>query len=283
LFRQLFVDPLVALLVWLTEQISTLPLPGWLSAYGLALVAIAILVKTVTYPLTAAQMRSMRSMQELQPRMKQLQKQYKDDRETLAKKQMELYQEHGVNPFGGCLPLIIQLPVLWGLFQAITTMGGDPAFQKFVARPFLWVADLSVREPLPTDPDPGLPLMIILMAASQFAYQKFMTPPTQADGDAQAEAMRSVMQYSPILFAFIFIKFPAGVVLYYTTFNLVSVVQQWFLNRESGLQGLTLPVEGSDDEPRHDEGPPDSGPMERKSDESTVRRRRRKKIGRSSG
>jgi YidC/Oxa1 family membrane protein insertase len=251
-----------------------MPLPGFLSAYAIALILVAVVVKTVTFPLTAVQLRSMRAMQELQPQLKKLQNEHKDDRELLAKKQMELYQEHGVSPFGGCLPMIIQLPILWGLFRAINLMGADP---RFSGSRFFWIGDLSKPEALPTSPSPGLPLLLILMVASQFAYQKFMTPPTPSDGDAQADAMRSVMKFSPLFFAFIFVKFPAGLVLYYTTFNVVSVAQQWLLNQESGIQGLSLPVLGGEKEERTD-GAADAAAEEETKNERVTKRRRRKKV-----
>jgi YidC/Oxa1 family membrane protein insertase len=276
-FHQLFVEPLIQLLSWLTTQLHALPLPSWLSAYGVALVFIAILVKVVTFPLTATQMRSMRRMQELQPELKRLQKVHKDDRETLARAQMDLYKEAGVNPLGGCLPLLIQLPVLWGLFQAINAMGTNPSFHRYVTEQFLWLTDLSQPEPTPTSDPRGLPFLLILMVASQFLYQRFMTPPTTSDGDAQAEAMRSVMKFSPLIFGFLFLKFPAGVVLYYLAFNLASVVQQWFLNRESGIQGVAVAVPAG--------GQPEPAPntsvaadAEEASKNEPAKRRRRKQV-----
>ncbi len=267
MFTTYVVDPLIELLRWLNGAASTLPLPGVLSSYAVALILVAVLVKVVTFPLSAAQIRSTRSMQGLQPKLKKLQKEYKDDRETLAQKQMELYREHGVNPFGGCLPLIIQMPVLLGLFRAIQHLGSEMAGERF-----FWVADLSVPERLPWDSPAGIPVLIVLLIVSQFAYQKFLTPPTQAS-DPQAEAMASMTKFMPLIFAFIFIRLPAGIVLYYTAFNVVSLVQQWTLNRDATVPGQALPVPDA-------EAPAEAPARQEKQGSEPRKRRRRRKSGR---
>jgi YidC/Oxa1 family membrane protein insertase len=217
------------------------PLPPAISSFALALIAIAALVKLVTYPLTRSQMRSMRKMQEVQPQLKEIQKKHKGDREVLAQKQMELYKEHGVNPFGGCLPLIIQIPLLIGLFQAIQGMSDQLSGERF-----LWIDDLAAREPLPWTDPAGIPLLLILLIASQYAYQKFLTPPT-AGGDAQAEAMAQMTKFMPLMFGFFFFRLPAGVLLYYTSFNVVSLAQQWYINMRLGQPAAaTAPAQASE-------------------------------------
>ena len=119
-----FTRPLQILLEQLNGLSARLPLPEWVSSWSVALVLVAILVKVVTQPLTSKQQTSMRRMQELQPRLNELQKRFKDDREKLAQAQMELYKEQGVNPFGGCMPLLIQMVVLIGLWRAIMNLAG---------------------------------------------------------------------------------------------------------------------------------------------------------------
>jgi YidC/Oxa1 family membrane protein insertase len=162
-------------------------------------------------------------MQELQPKMRELQERFKDDKEKLAQEQMKLYREHGVNPLGGCLPLLIQFPILIGLYRAIVELANtDPNF----ARPFLWLKSLAEPEPLPY-------ILIILMVISQFLYQKLLTPPA---ADPQQQSMNRVMQFMPLMFAFIFINLPAGLVLYYLVFNLVSIVQQVAINQWTDLR-----------------------------------------------
>jgi len=218
-------------LVYLNDVIGRFELPVAVSSYALAIIAIAVIIKVLTYPLTSAQQRSMRAMQELQPKLKALQDRHKDDREKQAQAQMELYRAHGVNPFGGCLPLIIQMVVLFGLFNAIRQLETEGLL---TGQRFLWIPDLSQCEPSPmcgTDHSLlpiALPIMIVLLVVSQLLYQKFLTPPSV---DPQAQAMNATMKWMPLFFAFIFINLPAGLVLYYTAFNLVSIAQYLAVDR----------------------------------------------------
>jgi YidC/Oxa1 family membrane protein insertase len=218
LFNNLIVQPGVQLLQYMY---------GIFGSYGLAIIVFGILIKMVTLPLTLQQLKSSRAMQQVQPLMQELQKKFKDDKEKLAQEQMKLYREHGVNPLGGCLPLVIQLPILWGLYRAILNLAQtDPAF----GHSFLWLKSLAEPE--------GVPYILIgLMVVSQFLYQKLMTPPTTG-GDQ--ETMQKAMQFMPIIFAFVFIKLPAGLVLYYLVFNVVSVVQQVAINKWTDLQQPAL-------------------------------------------
>lgn len=228
------VDPIITLLTWLHDIAVGWPLPDAISPWAIALILVALLVKLVTYPLNATQMRSMRAMQELQPQLKELQEKYKGNREEMAAKQMELYKEHGVSPFGGCLPLLIQLPILFGLFRAIQILGDDGTM---AGERFFWVPDLSLCEPSPLCPDSpdgmvlgfmAIPILVITMAATQFLYQRFMTPPST---DPQQQAMQSVFKWMPLFFAFLFARFSAGLVLYYTTFNIANLGQQAIMRR----------------------------------------------------
>ncbi len=231
--------------------------------YGLAIIVFGILVKMVTLPLTIQQLKSSRAMQKIQPLMKDLQEKYKDDREKLAQKQMELYREHGVNPLGGCLPLVIQLPVLWGLYRAIFQLAEEePAFGEG----FLWLDSLAQPE--------GMPYILIgLMVVSQFLYQRLMTPMTGGGGQQQ-ETMQKAMQFMPIIFAFIFINLPAGLVLYYLVFNVVSVLQQVGINKWTDLQeetALATATSGGAGENQSS----DDGKVQREADDKQPRRRRR--------
>lgn len=213
-FDAIIVQPAVQFLQWMY---------GIFGSYGVAIIVFGVIVKMVTLPLTLQQLRSSKAMQELQPKMRELQERYKDDREKLAQEQMKLYKEHGVNPLGGCLPLLIQLPILWGLYQAIFQLANsDPNF----ARPFLWLESLAKPEPMPY-------ILIILMVVSQFLYQRLMTPPVT---DPQQKQMNQIMQLMPLFFAFIFIKLPAGLVLYYLVFNIVSIIQQVAINEWTDLR-----------------------------------------------
>lgn len=223
-FNSLIVQPAVQLLQYMY---------GLFGSYGVAIIVFGIVVKMVTLPLSIQQLKSSRAMQRIQPLMQQLQKEYKDDKEKLAQEQMKLYREHGVNPLGGCLPLVIQLPILWGLYRAILDLAQtDPAFGDR----FLWLRSLAEPEGVPY-------ILIALMVVSQFLYQRLLTPPS---ADPQQESMQKMMQFTPLIFAFVFIKLPAGLVLYYLVFNLVSVAQQVAINKWTDLQEPALAAATAD-------------------------------------
>lgn len=295
-------EPLVQILEILNGAAATLPLPSAISSYAVAIVLIAVVIKLLTYPLTAAQMRSTRGMQEVQPKLKELQKKYKDDREKLAQAQMELYREHGINPLGGCLPMVVQLFVLFGLYSAIRQLSESGVLN---GQRFLWIDSLGKCEasPLCTDvgsnglmvpgTDIGIPVLLIVLVVSQFAYQKFATPPAS---DAQSQAMAQTMRFMPLFFAFIFAKFASGLVLYYTVFNLVTVGQQAFMSRDKDSSGPLLSLDlgsltgGKDREAEtgavdEEENEPAKGDNQRpdrevKENERAPKRRRRRKKSR---
>lgn len=278
-----FTRPLQILLEQLNGLSAQLPLPEWVSSWSVALVLVAILVKVVTQPLTSKQQTSMRRMQELQPRLNELQKRYKDDREKLAQAQMELYKEQGVNPFGGCLPLLIQMVVLIGLWRAIMNLAGTEKAPGIMAGArFLWIPDLSLCEPSPMCRGElallpwAVPIMLITMVVSQMAYQHFLTPPTQSN-DPQQQAMASMSKLMPLMFAYVFISFPAGLVLYYTAFNVVGLAQvglsRWWSDLHPPVAPVPAPaiVEDAVGEP------PASESEERVRGESARRDRRRRR------
>lgn len=203
-------------------------------SWGLSIILLGVAVKMLMLPFAVQQTRQSRAMSRLQPQLKDLQRRHKDDREKLAQAQMELYREHGVNPLGGCLPLLIQMPVLFGLYRAIRALDVH-------AQSFLWIPDLAQPEPLPPH---GIPILIGLMLISQVLYQKFAVPPPS---DPQQESMMRAMQFTAYIFPLFLIKFPAALVLYYTTFNIVSVGQQLLINRR-------YPVESPGPAPAQTEG-----------------------------
>lgn len=251
-----FTGLFVQLIDFLNETAARLPLPDNVSSYAVALILVGVAVKIITWPLTAAQMRSMRKMQEVQPQLQELQKKYANDREKQAQAQMELFRANGVNPLGGCLPMFVQLPILFGLYQAITHLGKPPGTGVLMKERFLWIPDLSVCEPtlklLCKDSPPGgvfglsIPILVIVMTSAQMVYQKFSTPP-QNTNDPQAQAMQAVFKWMPLMFAFIFASLPSGLVLYYTVFTLANVVQQVWSRRN--LAKHAAPVEVSDASP----------------------------------
>lgn len=191
--------------------------------YGLAIILLTILVKILFWPLTHKSYKSMKEMQKLQPRMAKLREKHKGDKQKLNQEMMALYKTYKVNPMGGCLPMVVQIPVFFALFRVLG------ACIELRHAPFmLWINDLSAPDrlfhfsfqiPFMTPPY-GIPVLTLLMGGSMFIQQK-MTPtpgdPTQA----------KIMMFLPVIFTFMFINFPSGLVLYWLVNNLLSIGQQY--------------------------------------------------------
>lgn len=175
---------------------------------GMGIILLTIAIRLALYPLTLSQSKSLAVMRELQPKMQELQKKYKDKPQEYQQKVMELYREHKVNPLGGCLPVLIQLPFLWALFRVLQNF---PLEQ----RQFL-IWDLSTADPLYILP--------ILSGLSTYA-QMMLT----ATGDPSQRAMMVIM---PLFLTWISTQFPAGLVLYWTVSNVFSIGQQYFINKQ---------------------------------------------------
>jgi YidC/Oxa1 family membrane protein insertase len=193
--------------------------------YGLAIIVLTILVRICTAPLMAKQMRSAERMRALQPRMKELQEKYKDDRQKQSEATMKLYREEKVNPVAGCLPLLLQFPVLIGLFYALRSSIG------LRHAPFaLWINDLSQPATLFVLPGLDFPIRLLplVMGASMFVQQK-MTPTTGMD-PTQARMMLIMM---PAMMLFISYTFPSGLVLYWTVSNLLGIAQQYWIRNQT--------------------------------------------------
>ena len=187
--------------------------PNW----GISIIVLTFIIKILFFPLTYSSMRSMSKMQELQPKIKALRARYKKSKTDIAQRRkmneeiMKLYKEQGVNPAGGCLPMLIQIPVFWGFFRLLI-LGIEFRHSPFI----FWIIDLSVKDPFYVTP--------ILMGATQFISQK-MTP-TSAD-PTQAKMMLMM----PVVFTFLFMSFPSGLVLYWLTNNVLQIGQQYIMNR----------------------------------------------------
>ena len=200
-------------------------------SYGIDIILLTILIKLLLAPLTHKSYVSMKQMQKLQPQMERLKERFKDDKEKLNKEIMELYRRNGVNPLGGCLPMVFQLPVFYGLYSAL----GTPIELRHA--PFLWIKDLSQPDwkslPFtiagwppsfwPHAPS-GIPVLTILMGVSMF-LQQWMTPTA---GDPN---QRKMMMFMPLLFTFMFVSFPAGLTVYWLVNNLLTIGQQYWINR----------------------------------------------------
>jgi YidC/Oxa1 family membrane protein insertase len=191
--------------------------------YGVAIILITIVVRLLMYPIMQRQMRSMKRMSAMQPRLKEIQEKYADDKERQSQEMMKAYKESGFNPLTGCLPMFLQLPVFIGLYYALQ---GAIALRQ---EPFLaWIHDLSAPEALFTIPGLDLPvrLLPILMGGSM-VLQSRMTPTTM--DPAQARMMNTVM---PVMFTFMFYQFASGLVLYWLVSNLLGIGQQLLVNRD---------------------------------------------------
>lgn len=190
----------------------------WIPNYGVILILFAIAVKIIVYPLTKKSYQSTKKMQQIQPMLVKLKEKYKNDPQKLNKATMNLYKEYGVNPLGGCLPLLLQMPLLIALFQVFRStieLRGAP----FV----LWIKDLSAPDTLLHIGSFPLNILPIIMAATML-LQQMMMPTTQAPG--QQKQMTYIMNF---VMLFIFYRFPSGLNLYYTLFNVLTIVQQKYL------------------------------------------------------
>jgi YidC/Oxa1 family membrane protein insertase len=220
---------------------------SYLGNFALSIALFTVALRLLITPLTLPQQRSAKKTQELQqsPEWKEIQKKYAKDREKLAQEQMRLYKEWGVNPVGGCLPLLIQFPIWIGLYRAISQLvSGNPLQLLNLAKsiyPFL--PNLSQLVPLEPrflwlnlgQPDP-IYILPVLVAGTTWFSQKVMTPPSTGGGDDQAASMTQSMQYTmPVMFGFFALQFPAGLSIYFIISNLVSVVIQYFTTGWVGI------------------------------------------------
>lgn len=191
--------------------------------YGIAIILVTVIFKLVFWPISHKGMKSMKTMQKIQPKMVKLREKYKNDKERLNQEMIALYKTYKVNPLGGCLPMVLQIPVFFALYKVL--------LQTIELRhaPFmLWITDLSAPDRLFIGFDipflGGIPVLTLLMGASMFLQQK-MTPsaadPTQA----------KIMMFLPVIFTFMFLNFASGLVLYWFINNLLSIGQQYFINR----------------------------------------------------
>jgi YidC/Oxa1 family membrane protein insertase len=188
--------------------------------YGVDIILLTCLVKIVFWPLTQKSFQSMREMQKLQPEMQRLREKYKDDAKQMNTEIMELYKRHKVNPLGGCLPMVLQIPVFFGLYQLLAN-----TIQLRHAPFFLWIHDLSAPERFDVM-GYGVPVLTLLLGVTMFLQQR-MSPPA---GDP---AQQRIMMFMPILFTFMFIGFPAVLTLYLLTNNVLTIAQQYFVLRSA--------------------------------------------------
>jgi YidC/Oxa1 family membrane protein insertase len=216
--------------------------------FGLAIILFTILVRLVTYPLNAQQVKQSKAMQDLQnsKEWQDMNKKYKDNREKLAQEQMKLYQKMGVNPLGSCLPTLIQFPIIIGLYQAIIRALAVTPLQLLnlskhinngadlvpLNNVFLWM-DLSLPEK-----DFGLsiagfgiPILAIIVVITSYLQTKLMTPPTANPGDQSAQMTKMMGLYMPIFMGWLAYSFSSGLALYFVVSNLSTILQYALMGR----------------------------------------------------
>jgi YidC/Oxa1 family membrane protein insertase len=205
----------VDFLVYVLDSLTTL-----FSSAGLGIIAFTIIVKTLMLPLTVKALQSSKAMQELQPKIKELQKKHGNDRQRLSQETMALYQQYRVNPMAGCLPMLIQIPIFLGLYNAIMNLSTSGT--GLWDQGFLWLDSLAL-------PDQWRVLPIVA-GLFQFVQTQMMRPANQPKStDPQQAMMNSVMNIMPLTVVFFGWSFAAGPVLYWATQSVYSVVQQWFI------------------------------------------------------
>ncbi|HIE35488.1 MAG TPA: membrane protein insertase YidC [Campylobacterales bacterium] len=180
--------------------------------WGWAIVILTILIRILLFPLTFKGMVSMQKLKDLAPKIKELQQKYKGDPQKLNAHMMQLYKKHGANPMGGCLPLLLQIPIFFAIYRVLLN-----AIELKGAEWILWIKDLSVMDPYFILP--------ILMGATMYIHQK-ITPTTITD-----PLQQKIFQYLPIIFTFFFVTFPAGLTLYWFVNNVLSIIQQLIVNK----------------------------------------------------
>ncbi len=197
---------------------------GFVHNYGIAIILVTILFKAVFWPITQKGMKSMKNMQKLQPKMAKLKEKFKDDPARMNKEVMNLYKTYKVNPLGGCLPMVLQIPVFFALYKVLLQ-----CIELRHAPFMLWITDLSAPDRLwPGLHIPylgGIPVLTLLMGVSMFFQQKMS--PTTAD-PTQAK----IMMFLPVVFTVMFVNFSSGLVLYWFVNNLLSILQQYLINKQ---------------------------------------------------
>lgn len=195
-------------LFWLLKQFYAL-IPN----YGVAIIILTILVRIPFIPLVNKGQKSMKKLQDIQPKMAEIREKYKNDPQRMQRELMELYKKHKVNPMGGCLPMLLQIPVFFALYKVLMI-----AIELRGAPFMLWIKDLSSKDPYYILP--------IVMGATMVIQQK-MTPSTMEP------TQQKIMMIMPVVFTFMFLTFPSGLVLYWLVNNILSIAQQWYVNRQT--------------------------------------------------
>jgi len=250
-----FINLIAIILVWINNFLIKLHIPY---SFGFAIILFTVAIRLLTFPLNMQQIKSSKAMQELQPQLKEIQAKYKNDKEKLAQEQMALYKEHGVNPLGGCLPMLVQMPIWFALYRSLIQLSREGLLNEG----FFWIPSLSgpvsdwgggISWLWPFPPEVGWPAAIaylvlpILLVVSQLYMQQMMTPTST---DPQQASMQSIMKFMPFMFGYFALVVPSGLTLYWFTSNTLAIAQQYFTKTQiqtepatdGGKKGIPAPV-----------------------------------------
>jgi YidC/Oxa1 family membrane protein insertase len=244
MWNTFILSPMVNVLIWIYNIIF--------NNFGLAIIVFTILIRLITYPLTAQQVKGQAKMQEMQSskKMEELKKKYKDDKQKFQEEQVKLYQEMGINPLGSCLPLIIQFPIMIGLYQSISlAMASAPIQLLNLSRDLYNFIPASVLIPLnstflwmnlglPETSSPNaitlfgfsIPIMTIIVVITTFLQSMLMTPTAQP-GDQGAQMSKMMNLYMPILMGWISYTLASGLALYFVVSNVLAIAQYAYMGK----------------------------------------------------
>ncbi len=197
--------------------------------WGWAIVIVTLAIKTLLFPLAAKSFKSMAKMRKFQPEMERIKENYAEDRQLQGKKMMELYKKEGINPASGCLPILVQIPIFLAFYYMLME-----SVELRQAPWIFWIKDLSIKDPLYVLPVINMVLM--------FVQQRLNPPPSDP-------MQRRVMMFLPLIFGFMFLFFPSGLVLYWAVSNLFSIIQQYIITKRYG--GLAHPLSHAEDKHYH--------------------------------
>ncbi len=254
-FDTYFINPIINLLIALYKLFEFVKIPG---AFGFAIIGLTVIIRGLLHPLTSAQLKSAKKMQELKPRLDEISKKYKDDKMKLQQSQLSLYKDAGVNPAAGCLPLLVQIPIFISLYNVFTRVLNSGVDGKFIENlnhilyfPFLHISRLDLSFfgiELTTKPNEWqkygwwLLLIPVLTGVLQFLQSKFMLPPkapvdektakiSAAEPDQMMEVQKQMTLMMPIMIGFFALSFPIGLSLYWNTFSIFGIMQQLHINK----------------------------------------------------
>lgn len=202
-------------------------------SYGLAIIIFTVLIKLILFPLTYSQLQATRKIQQLQPQLAELQRKYKDNPQKQQQAVMELYKKHGTNPVAGCLPLVVQLPILFALFSALRTFfnpAKNTAIELAHAK-FFWIPNLGAADPI----------ILPLLAAVATFLQQWVTlrmSGTSGRNDPSSQTQKTMLYVMPVFMGWICRSFPAGLALYWVIYSVMSIFEQFAVRKQPlGVKG----------------------------------------------